>query len=135
MSVHQQYNLVFTKIITREGSIWPSCDVNQTGVLPPLQSELSAFISRSSGKGGGLVVIVLENINQILTHTWRGFVEEGDNVFLTETGEVITLSLTDGYAYLGEEDIGWPELPKIPLTDLKAIFEEWNTFKRTIYGE
>ncbi|PZU81902.1 MAG: hypothetical protein DI529_15220 [Chryseobacterium sp.] len=91
-------------------------------------------MSRNDSKEEGLVDTILEETNKILAGTWDDVEEEGDNKFITETNEAIRLDLNDGFAYLGQEDYGWSELPKIPLKDLKAILEEWISFRNSVYA-
>jgi len=135
MSIHKQYNLVFEAVYIEKFSITiPNCRVNQEGVLPHLQGELASIIDSGNGRSGGLVDGILEDIQQILDGTWEGVESEDDNIFYTETNECVRLDLNDGYAYLGQEDYGWAELPRIPLIDLKSIFEEWIVFRNSVYN-
>lgn len=135
MTIHKQYNLTFRWIPIEDQEDMVTCDVNQSGAAPPLQGELCAFIRRSGTKGtGGLVGHIIEEINKILNGTWDGYEDEGDNYFVTEMNDSIKLGLTDGFAYIGPEHYSGTDLPKMPLTDLKAIFEEWIAFKASVYG-
>jgi hypothetical protein len=53
-------------------------------------------------------------------------------IYYQDPNIVIKLSLTDGFAYFAE--IGdYPVQPKIVLTDLKEIIEEWIEFRYTSY--
>lgn len=131
MNVHQQYNLVYRIRNTEILGKMPICDTIVTGKL---ENELSSFINMSNGKWGGEVDVALEVIQKILDGYGNEVEEVGDDFFVTETNEAIRLDLNDGYAYLGQEDYGWSELPKIPLTDLKAIFEEWISFRDSVYN-
>jgi len=131
MSKHQQYNLVFQKLKVSDNVYWAVCRVTHGGENSPLEGELRSILG-SSNEGEGLVDTLLEETNKILTGTWSGFEENGDNTFFTETNESIRLDLVDGYAYLGQEDYGWNQLPRISLIDLKAILEEWISFRNSM---
>ena len=72
-------------------------------------------------------VLSQEEINKILNGTWQG-IDGEDNIYYQDPNIVIKLSLTDGFAYFAE--IGdYPVQPKIVLTDLKEIIEEWIEFR------
>lgn len=131
MNIHTKYGLTFSVINTPILGRRPNVDNN---IYANLQIELRSILSRNDSKEEGLVDTILEETNKILAGTWDGVEEEGDNKFITETNEAIRLDLNDGFAYLGQEDYGWSELPKIPLKDLKAILEEWISFRNSVYA-
>ena len=131
MNIHTKYGLEFSKVVVPNWGKFPKCSNN---IYTNLQFELSSILDMSSSKEEGLVDTILEETNKILAGTWDGVEEEGDNKFITETNEAIRLDLNDGFAYLGQEDYGWSELPKIPLKDLKAILEEWISFRNSVYA-
>ncbi|MDA3616874.1 hypothetical protein, partial [Polluticaenibacter yanchengensis] len=56
-----------------------------------------------------------------------------DNIFYTPFDNKMKLDLNDGFAYLAV-DSGWSTLPRIPLTDLKAIFQEWIAFRDSVHS-
>lgn len=130
--IHQQYNLIFRTRVSPILGKRPICELANQG--NQLQAELRAFIDRSSNKGEGLVDSVLVQINNILNGTWTGSEQEGDNFFITETEEAIRLDLHDGYAYLGQQNYGWLQLPRMPLQDLKNVFQEWIAFRNSVYS-
>lgn len=130
MSVHEQYNFIFKIIQDPILGPRPAIRVNYVGTLLHLQGELRSFLDRYDYIGA-MDELIVEEIDKILNGTWTGFEDEGDNIFYSPTNESIKLDLNDGFAYLAL-DSGWDPLPRIPLTDLKAILQEWIVFKGSV---
>lgn len=145
-TMHRKYGLIFRPHkydFYGEERVIPYC-TTMTADLGSrnLRAELSSFIDFFSSKDDAYfkdeIDDVIEMIDKIQDGTWglNGADIRGDhqNLFITEINNVLRLDLEDGHAYFGEESYGWPELPKIPLTDLKKIFEEWIEFRASVYG-
>lgn len=132
MSKHNEYDLKFTKTVESGWGIYISCNNIYNTVVPPLQDQLTGFLSLSVHRSGNTSDSILREINKILNGTWQG-IDGEDNIYYQDPNIVIKLSLTDGFAYFAE--IGdYPVQPKIVLTDLKEIIEEWIEFRNTSYG-
>ena len=134
MSKHNEYDLKFVKKIKPNWGIYISCNYIYNTVVPHLQSQLTSFLSRSKHKAisANGADYLLREINKILNGTWQG-IDGEDNIYYEDPNIVIKLSLTYGFAYFAE--IGdYPVQPKILLTDLKKIIEEWIEFRNTSYG-
>ena len=131
MSKHNEYDLKFTKTVESGWGIYISCNYIYNTVVPPLQDQLTGFLSLSVHRSGNTSDSILREINKILNGTWQG-IDGEDNIYYQDPNIVIKLSLTDGFAYFAE--IGYyPVQPKIVLTDLKEIIEEWIEFRYTSY--
>lgn len=132
MSRHNEYDLKFIKTFEPGWGIYISCNYIYNTVVPPLQDQLTGFLSLSVHRSGNTSDSILREINKILNGTWQG-IDGEDNIYYQDPNIVIKLSLTDGFAYFAE--IGdYPVQPKIVLTDLKEIIEEWIEFRNTSYG-
>lgn len=132
MSKHNEYDLKFIKTFEPGWGIYISCNYIYNTVVPPLQDQLTGFLSLSVHRSGNTSDSILREINKILNGTWQG-IDGEDNIYYQDPNIVIKLSLTDGFAYFAE--IGdYPVQPKIVLTDLKEIIEEWIEFRNTSYG-
>lgn len=131
MSKHNEYDLKFIKTFEPGWGIYISCNYIYNTVVPPLQDQLTVFLSLSVHRSGNTSDSILREINKILNGTWQG-IDGEDNIYYQDPNIVIKLSLTDGFAYFAE--IGdYPVQPKIVLTDLKEIIEEWIEFRYTSY--
>lgn len=133
MSKHNEYDLKFTKTVEPGWGIYISCNYIYNTVVPPIQGQLKNFLSRSKHKAISVngADYLLREINKIINGTWQG-IDGEDNIYYEDPNIVIKLSLTDGFAYFAE--IGdYPVQPKIVLTDLKEIIEEWIEFRYTSY--
>ncbi|MDA3616869.1 hypothetical protein, partial [Polluticaenibacter yanchengensis] len=73
MSVHEQYDLIFRIRQHPFWGTWPICNVNHEGTSPPLQGELRFFLDSSDSKDGGIIDTIVEEIDEILNGTWKGF--------------------------------------------------------------
>ncbi|MGB0870743.1 MAG: hypothetical protein ACPGSD_14190 [Flavobacteriales bacterium] len=132
MSVHNQYGLFFRiKLISFRNEIPKKNAICSQSIETSLTYEMANFINdydnfiyRDDLHG------IIEEIQEILDGTWDGIEEEDDNLKISPSGfESIRLDLVDGNAYFISFD--GTELG-IPLTDLKAIFEEWEEFVANI---
>ena len=131
MSKHNEYALKVTKTVESGWAIYISCNYIYNTVVPPLQDQLTGFLSLSVHRSGNTSDSILREINKILNGTWQE-IDGEDNIYYQDPNIVIKLSLTDGFAYFAE--IGdYPVQPKIVLTDLKEIIEEWIEFRYTSY--
>lgn len=133
MSVHNQYGLFFRiKLISFRNEIQKKRAICSQSIETSLTYEMANFINdydNSSSNRADLYDIIKE-IQEILDGTWDGIEEENDNLKISPSGfESIRLDLVDGNAYFISFD--GTELG-IPLTDLKAIFEEWEEFVANI---
>lgn len=131
MSKHNEYDLKFIKTFEPGWGIYISCNYIYNTVVPPLQDQLTGFLSLSVHRSGNTSDSILREINKILNGTWQG-IDGEDNIYYQDPNIFIKLSLTDGFAYFAE--IGdYPVQTKIVLTDLKEIIEEWIEFRYTSY--
>ncbi len=146
-TMHRKYGLIFrTKKYNYHGkeTIRPICATMTAEMGSRLvRNELSYFFNSIftmySSDSKDDIDRVIEMTDKILAGKLVFTdmdLEDEVNVFFKGEDDAIRLDPNDGFAYLGDYSFATTptEQPKIPLTDLKTIFEEWREFRASVYG-